>query len=96
MGCIYGKNKVIIKSNIKPDNTPAIIEDEKKKDIPKINGDKADSNIDKEQKKPNSPKNATYLEIDDPNPGETQKSKEAMNKLKEISLNEVLKSKKFF
>ena len=96
MGCIYGKNKVIVKSNIKPDNTPAIIEDEKKQNIPKIIGDKTDSNIDKERKKSNSPKNATYLEVGDPNPGEVQKSKEAMNKLKEISLNEVVKSRKFF
>ena len=42
MGCIHGKERIIVKSSIKCDNSPDINEVENKKEIPKINDDKTD------------------------------------------------------
>ena len=99
MGCIHGKDRIIVKSSIKCDNSPDINEVDNKKQIPKINDDKTDNDIEKiekQQLKPESPKQSvTCLQVEEQN-HEEQKNKEAMNKLKEISLNEVVKSRKFF
>lgn len=96
MGCIHGKGQVIVKSSIKC-NSPAVIEAEKKNNKPKTIESKTNNSSVEQRIKPSSSKqNPTNFQIDESNSGEIQKSKDAMNKLKKISHDEVVKSRKFF
>ena len=97
MGCIHGKGQVIVKSSIKCSNSPDVIEAEKKNNKPKTNESKTNNSSGEQHIKPHSSKkNPTNFQIDESNSDEIQKSKDAMNKLKKISHDEVVKSRKFF
>ena len=97
--CIHCKEKIFVIYCNKSDSYPATIEIEEKQKIPKNSNQEKNKEFSEQKKKPHSSKvNTIYPDKDNNNSKNksVEKNKLSMNKLKEITFNEVNDCKKYF
>ena len=97
--CLQYSEKIIVIYCKKSDKYPATIEIEEEPKILKNSNQEKNKKIPEQKKKPNSSKvNIIYPDKDNNNSKSksVEKNKESMNKLKEITFNELYDCKKYF